>query len=71
MLKLLRRLVGSDAPGETAKRPGSATAEVLARRHAAAAGSERTAPEPLDFDPYNTGAFDRAASWERISKRDF
>lgn len=25
------------------------------------------APEP-QFDPYNTGKFDRSASWERISK---
>jgi hypothetical protein len=26
--------------------------------------------EPLepDFNPYNTGKFDRSASWERISK---
>ena len=26
------------------------------------------APEEPHFDPYNTGKFDRSASWERISK---
>jgi hypothetical protein len=25
-------------------------------------------PEKPQFDPYNTGKFDRSASWERISK---
>ncbi len=25
---------------------------------------------PAAFDPYNTGAFDRGASWERVRKRN-
>jgi hypothetical protein len=26
-------------------------------------------PQEAGFDPYNTGAFDRSSSWEKISKR--
>jgi hypothetical protein len=59
-------------------RPLSVTAQVLAgkpRKPVTGARVPRQAPspedaEPLepDFNPYNTGKFDRSASWERISK---
>lgn len=56
-------------------RPRSATGTVLAqgRRPDAAAGSGSQERVPAqgdagsaEFDPYNTGKFDRAASWERV-----
>jgi hypothetical protein len=59
-------------------RPRAATAQVLAaksRKPSTSPRVPRQAPasddgEPLepDFNPYNTGKFDRSASWERISK---
>lgn len=59
-------------------RARSATAQVFAGKSRKPPPSPRAprqarAPddeEPLepDFNPYNTGKFDRSASWERISK---
>ncbi|HEY7673084.1 MAG TPA: hypothetical protein VIC71_12780 [Gammaproteobacteria bacterium] len=59
-------------------RPRSAIAQVLAGKPRKPPTSPRMprpaqAPadaEPLeaDFNPYNTGKFDRSASWERIGK---
>jgi len=64
-------------------RPRSATAQVLAKGPRKDLGKrarpapKRTGPEVVDFvegapdpafDPYNTGKFDRGASWDRISK---
>jgi hypothetical protein len=60
-----------------APRPRAATARVLAgksRKPQAnpqtprAPAAEDSEPLPPDFNPYNTGKFDRSASWERISK---
>jgi hypothetical protein len=74
MLKLLRRLVRAGGPPRPARplRPTAATSDVLARR---TAPMSATRPKPgadnVDFDPYNTGAFDRSASWERVTKRDY
>ena len=64
------------------RRRSSATSHLFAKDSPAA---RRTADEPgkpgrpaatrqkpqvnPDFDPYNTGKFDRGASWERISKK--
>jgi hypothetical protein len=59
-------------------RPRSTTAQVLAaksrkpsrsvRTPRQAAAPEESAPLEPDFNPYNTGKFDRSASWERIGK---
>lgn len=59
-------------------RPRSATSQVFTgkpRKSPTTARTPRQTPalddaEPLepDFNPYNTGKFDRSASWERISK---
>ncbi len=67
-------------------RPGSATSEFLRKSAAHTPAPARTgrpakplcspdrdtaAPNgPEAFDPYNTGAFDRGASWSRIGKRN-
>ena len=61
-------------------RPDSATAHLFAKDAATsgqlgsgrrgvhkAKGKPTAKPDP-QFDPYNTGKFDRSASWERISK---
>jgi hypothetical protein len=59
-------------------RPRSATARVLAsksRKPSPSVRAPRQAPAPeepapleADFNPYNTGKFDRSASWDRIGK---
>lgn len=65
---------------KTGSRPKSATAQILAsgprkpqpkpqRRDAAPLDFEAEPAEP-HFDPYNTGKFDRSASWEKISKNN-
>ena len=47
----------------------SATSHLLAKRPPAVAQqSPKAAVTETDFNPYNTGKFDRSASWERISK---
>ncbi|HEY5568453.1 MAG TPA: hypothetical protein VIM81_14595 [Gammaproteobacteria bacterium] len=64
-------------------RPKSATARVLTtgprKAQPKAKPKARVAPPALDFeeepaeppfDPYNTGKFDRSASWEKISKNN-
>jgi hypothetical protein len=66
-------------------RPKSATAQVLTtgprnvQPKPKPKPQNRVAPPPLDFeeepvephfDPYNTGKFDRSASWEKISKNN-
>ena len=57
------------APPRTPARPRSATAHLFEKRsmQGPAARKPGTNEEP-DFNPYNTGKFDRSASWERISK---
>ena len=65
---------GEAVPPAAAKKPASAAKP-------APAPKERTASEILDnpelslngpqdegFDPYNTGAFNRSSSWEKIAK---
>jgi hypothetical protein len=75
MIAFLKRLFGTASDG--ARRGStrrSVTADVLANgprtpaksKPRAAASSTGTADEK--FDPYNTGKFDRSASWERISR---
>lgn len=78
MLKVLRRLFGGGPSGSAsatkAARRSSATSDVLAKRSSPIAerNGSRSAGDTagIDFDPYNTGAFDRSASWERIGKRN-
>jgi|GEM_PF-6535760 hypothetical protein len=73
MLKLLLRLVRPGSPPRARRpvRPTAATSDVLARRTSPIPPSRGKTGTGVEFDPYNTGAFDRAASWERIGKRDY
>jgi len=73
MLKLLRRLVRAGGPPRTARplRPTAATSDVLSRRTTPVPAQAKPGADGVEFDPYNTGAFDRSASWERIAKRDY
>ncbi len=75
MLSRLLRLIGlrsAPASGPASRRPArprSATAHLFDKR----APQAKPKPQPGsradgDFNPYNTGKFDRSASWERISK---
>lgn len=71
MLKLLRKLIGADSgTGRTPEsaKPRSATSEVLTKG-VRLQGASKSAAQAQEFDPYNTGAFDRGSSWERIGKR--
>ena len=78
MLSRIRRWLGWESAEDLdlrpqhsrPRRPSSATAHLFAK-------SARKPPKPKpktvaaadgDFNPYNTGKFDRSASWERISK---
>jgi hypothetical protein len=47
-----------------APRPRSATAHLFEKK----TEERKPAKAENDFNPYNTGKFDRSASWERISK---
>jgi len=73
----------SSGRGSVRGRPGSATSHLFGKDSPAMrktsntgkfrAGGAATGPKPSarakdDFDPYNTGKFDRGASWEKISK---
>lgn len=72
MLKLLRKLIGADSGTDgTAERskPRSATSEVLSKGVRLQGQPASKAAPAQEFDPYNTGAFDRGSSWERIGKR--
>jgi hypothetical protein len=72
---------GDPAPGSLPKgRPGAtrtASAKPRVSRQAPVSSLALAEEDPalsLDkretgFDPYNTGAFNRSASWEKISKR--
>ncbi len=79
MRKLLKRWLGWDASSGTfdfddieRAQPRSATARVRTNRPQVRStkrtvGSARDSASEADFDPYNTGKFDRSVSWERIS----
>lgn len=83
MFRLIKRLLGrggtADA-GRQAARPAAPATPVRRpppRQGPRTAESGNPRPDPdgdtqqaeVGFDPYNTGAFNRAASWDRISKR--
>ena len=56
---------------KTPARPGSATAHLFDKQRTSFTG-ENSSTEEQDgggFNPYDTGKFDRGASWERISKK--
>jgi hypothetical protein len=57
-------------PSSSAPRHTSATAHLFEKRTAPPRRSESQGKDDAegDFNPYNTGKFDRSASWERISK---
>jgi hypothetical protein len=61
-----------DLPTAEMRRPTparSATSHLLTKRPPTAAQkTPKAAVSQADFNPYNTGKFDRSASWERISK---
>jgi len=76
MLSRLLNWIGWDSrhpPAVETRRPRpmrSATSAPIAKRPPAAAQkTPKAAPAESNFNPYNTGKFDRSASWERISKR--
>lgn len=75
MLSRLLKWLGlgpGEAPTRKSSRPArprSATAHLFDKRPVEP--QARTGKKPAgdnDFNPYNTGKFDRSASWERISK---
>jgi hypothetical protein len=73
MLETIKRWLGrsaSSAPSAAAAArqrsfPASATGQVLANGKKAKPAAAAKPDE--SFDPYNTGKFDRSASWERMS----
>jgi hypothetical protein len=69
--RLLRWLGWESAPPRRSSqprrpRPRSATAHLFDKKPVHPDKSAAKADD--DFNPYNTGKFDRSASWERISK---
>ena len=50
------------------RRPRSATAHLFEKKTINSGQKPQTTEVDGDFNPYNTGKFDRSASWERISK---
>lgn len=77
MLGMIKRWLGrnaSSAPSAAANArqrsyPSSATGRVLASGRKQPAKPTAAEQPDASFDPYNTGKFDRSASWERISNR--
>jgi hypothetical protein len=53
-------------PRPRVPRPRSATAHLFEKKPLSS--ERKSAQADGDFNPYNTGKFDRSASWERISK---
>ena len=75
MLTRLLNWLGRESrrsPAEPTRRPAqprSATSHLFAKRPPAGPQkAPKAASSQSDFNPYNTGKFDRSASWERISK---
>ena len=64
-----RRSATAHILGSSQRKPPSTPTAPVQRRDAAPLDFEAEAAEP-QFDPYNTGKFDRSASWERISKNN-
>jgi hypothetical protein len=75
MLEMIKRWLGrsaSTAPTAAANArqrsfPASATGQVLSNGQKNKAKAAGAAKPDQSFDPYNTGKFDRSASWERMS----
>jgi hypothetical protein len=51
-----------------APRARSATSHLFEKKPIEPARKSQSVDIDGDFNPYNTGKFDRSASWERISK---
>lgn len=76
MLGFLRRLFDKDSePSEDGEKAaplyivGTQNAAPNAPAPAKRTASQAKASSEEPFDPYNTGAFNRSKSWERISKQ--
>jgi hypothetical protein len=73
MLSQILIFLGLKSPPRKARtvrpsaRPRSATSHLFEKRAMQSSSSAKPSAE-TDFNPYNTGKFDRGASWERISK---
>ena len=75
MLETIKRWLGrsaSSVPSAAAAArqrsfPASATGQVLANGKKDKTKPAAAAKPDESFDPYNTGKFDRSASWERMS----
>lgn len=52
-----------------ASRPRSATAHLFEKKPIKPESKSRAVDLDGDFNPYNTGKFDRSASWEKIGKK--
>jgi hypothetical protein len=59
---------GRSSASPRAPRPRSATAHLFEKRPVKSVQKSQSVDIDGDFNPYNTGKFDRSASWERISK---
>ena len=61
---------GPDSQGGAVRAPQrrSATGHLYQKKPVAAAPKSQMSKANDDFNPYNTGKFDRSASWEKISK---
>ena len=72
MISNLLRWLGLESPPPRdsrrprGPRPRSATAHLFEKKPLQDAG--KSVKGDGEFNPYNTGKFDRSASWERISK---
>lgn len=66
-----RRPMRQQASGKNQARPGTQKKPAKPRRPADVLDNPRLSLERPDegFDPYNTGAFNRGQSWERIGKK--
>jgi hypothetical protein len=60
--------VDPDPPIARSAQRRSATGHLYQKKPVAAPPGKRSQKPDNDFNPYNTGKFDRSASWEKISK---
>ena len=61
---------GKSAPGKRVPGRQSSTAHLFDKRNTEGGKAAGHSPDSQEggFNPYDTGKFDRSASWERISK---
>ena len=61
--------IPNDAPKKAVSADGSQTSESAELRLLEDSELAKKEVDDTDFDPYNTGAFNRSRSWEKISKQ--